>query len=68
MSQWKAIVTRVATNGPYAYVLLKNGVGQKDSNSLANVSAALDGIKADIGAGLNGETVNGIIITAISAP
>jgi hypothetical protein len=57
MSQFNVQLYNVQTNGPYAYVIHKDTVGLKSSDTLANVNVALDGIKTDIAASLGGETV-----------
>ena len=67
MSQFSAVIVKIITNGPYAYALFKDGVGQKDVNNVATIGAALDGVKTDIAAGLNGETVQRAQITVTSA-
>ncbi len=60
MSKFTVMIQAVVTNGPYCYVILKDGVGQKSADNVANVAAALDGVKADIAGLLNGETVSRI--------
>jgi len=67
MAQFMARITAVTTNGPYCYLLLKDGQGIKDANALASISAALDGVKADIAANLAGETVKSVAMTVNSA-
>lgn len=63
MSQFQARITSVATNGPYAYILLKDGAGLIDRNAQANISTALDNVKNDIAANLAGQTVNNVVMT-----
>lgn len=67
MAQFIVRITKVATNGPYCYLILKDGVGQKDAISQATIAAALDGVKTDIAALLGGETVNSVAMTVNSA-
>jgi hypothetical protein len=57
MAQYSATIVKVLTNGPYAYYLAKDGVGQKDVNNVASIGAALDGVKTDIAALLGSEVV-----------
>jgi len=57
MTQFHAHGIKVATGGPYMYVLVKEGVGVKAATNLATVGAALDAAKNDIAANLNGEQV-----------
>ncbi len=63
MSQFNVRITNVTTNGPYAYLLIKDGIGLKDANNQANISTALDNVKADIAANLGGETVRTVTMT-----
>lgn len=58
MSVFKVTITKVVTNGPYAYVITQDGVGQKAAVSQATISVALDGVKTDIGTLLGAQTVN----------
>jgi hypothetical protein len=67
MSQFQVRIDAVTTNGPYAYRIYKGGAGQKDVNNVANIGAALDGVKADIAGLLNGETVTTVSMTVQSA-
>ena len=67
MSTFAVRIIAVATNGPYAYSIFKDGVGQKDVNTVATISAALDGVKTDIGGLLNGQTVSLVAMTITSA-
>lgn len=57
MSQFNVRIINVATNGPYAYSMLKDGVGLIDRNAQATISVALDNVKSDIAANLGGQTV-----------
>lgn len=57
MAQYQVRITRVVTNGPYCTLIVKDGAGFKDTNSIANIGAAIDGVKADIGADLGGQVV-----------
>jgi hypothetical protein len=63
MATFKVNIVKVITNGPYAYAIWKKDtgsdtfVGQKSVISLASISAALDGVKADIGSMLGSEVV-----------
>ena len=66
MAQFQARIIRVVTNGPFAYSLFKDGIGQKDVNNLATIGAALDGVKADIGGLLGGEVVQAATLTVTS--
>jgi hypothetical protein len=67
MAQFTVRITAIATNGPYCYLIVKDGAGLKDANALANISAALDAVKADIAANLAGETVKSVAMTVNSA-
>lgn len=58
-ADFRAPILRVATNGPFAYALTKDGVGLKANISLAGPNAALNEIRDAIAANLDGETVNG---------
>jgi len=60
-------IQQVATNGPYAYVIMKDGVGAKAVNNVASIGAALDGVKADIAGMLSGETVTHVGMTVASS-
>ena len=57
MSVFQYVITKVVTNGPYSYLVSKDGVGQKDVNNVADISTALDGVKSTIAGLLSGETV-----------
>jgi hypothetical protein len=67
MAQFSAIIQKVITNGPYSYVILRDGVGQKTAISQASISAALDGVKTDIGGLLAGETVDRVTMSVLSS-
>jgi len=67
MSQFSATIVKVITNGPYAYALFKDGVGQKDVNNVATIGAALDGVKTDIAGLLGAESVSRAQISVTSA-
>jgi hypothetical protein len=65
MPIYNAKFVRVITNGPFAYVIFKDGIGQKSAD---NVTAGnlLSSISADISALLGGETVDGGNLTVRS--
>jgi hypothetical protein len=67
MAQYQAVIIKVLTNGPYAYALKKDGVGQKDVNNVASIAAALDGVKTDIAGLLGAEVVQQAVINVTSA-
>ena len=67
MAQFQVRIISVVTNGPYAYSLFKNGVGLKDVNNQSTISAALDGVKADIATNLGGETVSIVNMSVTSS-
>ena len=67
MAQYSAVIQKVTTNGPYAYVLLKDSVGQKAATNQASISAALDSVKTDIGGLLGGETVDRVNMNVTSS-
>jgi hypothetical protein len=55
---FRAEIVNVAGNGPYAFVVYKNGAGQWANIGIANPSAALDSARVQIGGRLaGGETV-----------
>ena len=58
MANFSVQISKVTTNGPYAYVVFKNNVGEKAVNNIATISAALDGVKTDIAGLLLGEVVD----------
>lgn len=60
MSQFEVRIESITTNGPYMYVIDKDGAGMKAAIGLASISAALDAVKADIGANLGGQTVRNV--------
>lgn len=65
MSLGRAEITKVATNGPYSYVWIVDGVGNKADISIATASAAVDAIKPLAGA-MTG-TIDKIIIQVITS-
>ena len=67
MSNFTAVINQVATGGPYAYVLFKDGVGLKDSNGIGTIASALDGVKTDIAANLGGQTITRATINVQSS-
>ena len=67
MSQFAVRIQKVVTNGPYSYVIIQDGVGQKDANALATIGAALDGVKTDVSALLGGQTVQTVTMTISSS-
>jgi hypothetical protein len=66
MSQFQARIIAVATNGPYAFSLFKDGVGLVDRNGQTTIGNALDAVKADIAANLAGQTVTIVNMTVNS--
>lgn len=62
MSNFIAVIQSVTTNGPYAYTILKDGVGIKAATNQANISAAMTAVQTDIGQNLAGETVGRVIL------
>ena len=61
MANYVAKVERVITNGPFTYVITKEGVGLKAVVSIATLGAAFNGIRDDIAAAIpQGENVLGI--------
>lgn len=67
MSSFQVRIINVATNGPYAYSLFKDGVGLIDRNNQATIGAAMDQVKADIAANLAGQTVSIVSMVVNSA-
>ena len=67
MPSYDVKFVRVITNGPFAYVILKDGVGQKSAD---NVSAAnlLSSISTDITSLLGSETVTDGTLRVRSTP
>jgi hypothetical protein len=48
MARFTLHITKVATGGPYAYVINQNGLGIKAAAGIASISAAIDAVKSDI--------------------
>lgn len=67
MATFQVVIQKEITNGPYAYSIIRDGVGQKAAISQASVSAALDAVKTDIGGLLGGETVDRITMNVLSS-
>jgi hypothetical protein len=67
VSQFSVVIQKEITNGPYAYSIIKDGVGQKAAINQASISAALDAVKADIGGLLAGETVDRVTMSVLSS-
>lgn len=67
MAQFSATIQRVVTGGPYAYVVLKDGVGQKAADNQANLNTAMDNVKTDIAGLLAGETVDRVTLNVVSS-
>lgn len=67
MAKFTVNIIRVTTNGPYAYSITKDGAGAKAEISQASISAALDGVKTDIGNLLSGETVQRVAMDITSS-
>lgn len=67
MAQFQATIQRVASGGPYAYVIMKDGVGQKAADAQASLGAAMDNVKADIAGMLAGETVDRVTMGVLSS-
>lgn len=67
VSQFSVVIQKEITNGPYAYSIIKDGVGQTAVTGKATIGAALDGVKTDIGALLGGETVDRVNMSVLSS-
>jgi hypothetical protein len=69
MSVYTVRISQVVTNGPYAYTIYKDGVGQKDVNSVANIGAAMSGVQTDVGALLTaaGQVASMVTISVTAA-
>jgi hypothetical protein len=67
VSQFSVVIQKNVTNGPYAYQILKDGVGQKAAINQTSISAALDAVKTDIGGLLAGETVDRVTMSVLSS-
>lgn len=66
MAKFTAQITKVITNGPYAYIIYKDGVGQKSSDNVATVTDALNGVRDDISGLLGGQVIQKISLSAES--
>lgn len=66
MAKFTVQINQVTTGGPYSYTIWKDGVGLKSVVGSASISAALDGVKADVGGALAGETVTRVAMDVIS--
>jgi hypothetical protein len=67
VAQYSVVIQKEIVNGPYAYSIIKDGVGQTAVTGKATVAAALDGVKTDIGGLLGGETVDRITMNVQSS-
>jgi hypothetical protein len=67
VSQFSVTIQKNITNGPYAYEIIKDGVGQKAAINQATISAALDAVKTDIGGLLGGESVDRVTMNVLSS-
>lgn len=67
MARFTATINKPVTNGPYAYVIFRDGVCQKDVNGVTTLANALDGVKTDIAGLLGGETVNRVNMSVNSS-
>lgn len=67
VSQFSVVIQKEIVNGPYAYSILKDGVGQTAVTGKATIGAALDGVKTDIGGLLGGETVDRVTMNVIAS-
>ena len=68
MASFSVKIVKVVTNGPYAYWIFKDGTGEKSADNVATISAALDGVKADVAGLLAGETVSSVTMTVTTVP
>lgn len=67
MAQFSVVIQKEITNGPYAYSIIKDGVGQKAAVSQASLSAAMDNVKTDVAGMLAGETVDRLTMNIVSS-
>jgi len=64
MAQYVANIQQITgVGGPYAYSILKDGVGLKAAVSIASISAAIDAVKTDIGSDLGGAIVTKTVLS-----
>ena len=68
MAQFTAQIQKVVVNGPYAYLLMRDRVGQKSAGGFPTVGAAMNAVRDDIGGLLGGETVERIVLQAETGP
>lgn len=63
MSQYIADIRKVRNNGPFMYIIMKDGAGEKAAINIANLGAAFNGARDDI-AGLlaQGEQVERVLM------
>lgn len=66
MSQFTARINAVATGGPYAYTIYKDGAGLTTVTGKTTIANALDGVKTDIGNALGGQTVTQVNMSVTS--
>lgn len=73
-SEARAVIQKVTTNGPYSYVVYSKDIntglqtGIKAVTAIASISAALDGVKADLGALIPaGETAANVTVHMTTA-
>lgn len=67
MPSYKVQFQRIITNGPFVYVIFKDGVGQKSADQVTALNL-LSSINADLTSLLGGETVQNGTITVKSDP
>lgn len=57
MSNFVVVIQSIAINGPYAYSIIRDGVGLKAATNQANIGVAMSNAQADVAANLGGESV-----------
>lgn len=52
-----ARILRVLTNGPYSYVIFKNGIAQKAVTNQTDILNAMNNVRTDVAGMLDGDEV-----------
>ena len=60
-------IGRVKTNGPFMYIIEKDGVGEKAVTGVPTLGAAFNGVRDDIGALVGAEVVQVVTVQVRTA-
>lgn len=65
-SNYAARITKVVTNGPFSYIISKDGAGLIDVNNITSFNSALNAVRDAIAADMTASGLTTVISTSIA--